>query len=192
MTYTFVKIQDTYPNIKEPIQHGWMFKATTAEDIVEFHERIGSNNMALGFNDVLRADLDKKHLKTEEGSAIKQLSNIKDTDLITTTMMLDEQIFNSKIKMMVKYGCIYIRPSGSYMAPVKGVEELDTITKNELIYPEYTEANIRINQFQGGQHYYAKIGNLDVVDEDGNQKWNTFKEAKRQALLFLEKENTNS
>lgn len=42
-----------------------------------------------------------------------------------------------------------------------------------------------------GKHYYAKIGNMEVVSEDGKNKWNTPEEANRQALLYFERKLLN-
>ena len=41
--------------------------------------------------------------------------------------------------------------------------------------------------YKTGEHYYAKIGKLDVVDEQGNQKWNTKREAEAAARWYIEK-----
>ena len=40
-----------------------------------------------------------------------------------------------------------------------------------------------------GFHIYAKIGNLDVVDEHGNQKWSSHEEAENAAKWFINKYN---
>jgi len=37
----------------------------------------------------------------------------------------------------------------------------------------------------GGEHWYAKIGIIDIVDENGNQKWNTYGEAKQASLDYI-------
>lgn len=40
-----------------------------------------------------------------------------------------------------------------------------------------------------GFHIYAKIGNLDVVDKHGNQKWSSHEEAENAAKWFINKYN---
>jgi hypothetical protein len=32
--------------------------------------------------------------------------------------------------------------------------------------------DVRFIQWPGGTHWYAKLGNIDIVSECGNQKWN--------------------
>ena len=38
-----------------------------------------------------------------------------------------------------------------------------------------------------GKHWYAKIGKLDVVDKDNNQKLDTKEEAETAAKWYIEK-----
>ncbi len=37
-----------------------------------------------------------------------------------------------------------------------------------------------------GNHWYAKIGKLDIKDKDNNMKWNTKAEAEAAAKWFIE------
>ena len=56
---------------------------------------------------------------------------------------------------------------------------------NEFKFPKYFETDIKIMQWQGGKHWYAKIGSIDVVDEFGNQKWSSYSTAKEVAQKYL-------
>ena len=49
----------------------------------------------------------------------------------------------------------------------------------------FIRKDIRYIQWKDGSHWYAKIGKYDVVDENGNQKWNTRNEAINAAYSFL-------
>jgi hypothetical protein len=51
----------------------------------------------------------------------------------------------------------------------------------------YTESDIHISKFEGGRHFYAKVGKLEVTDRWGERKWNTYNYAYEQAKNFLEK-----
>lgn len=37
------------------------------------------------------------------------------------------------------------------------------------------------------KYKFVKIGNLDVLDKDNNQKWNTKEEAEKAAKWYIEK-----
>ena len=41
-----------------------------------------------------------------------------------------------------------------------------------------------IGKWPEGQHYYAKVKGVDVVDKDGNVKWNTYEAAVRAVKYF--------
>lgn len=70
-------------------------------------------------------------------------------------------------------------------------EILETVYRETLIFPEVNRpqmSDVRFIRWEGGIHYYAKIGNLDVVDENRNQKWNTKAEAEKAARGFIDRE----
>ena len=70
-----------------------------------------------------------------------------------------------------------------------------TIYMKNLIFPDCRKEDIRISKFsenEGGKHYYAKIGTIEVCDYiDGEKinKWNTRDEAYSRALKYCEELN---
>jgi len=54
---------------------------------------------------------------------------------------------------------------------------------------KYTRKDIKINKWFGGKHFYAKISEIDVVDEFGNVKWNTEEDATKAAEKYIKKLN---
>ena len=49
----------------------------------------------------------------------------------------------------------------------------------------YTEKDIKITKFEGGRHFYATIAGVEVLDEFGGRKWNTYQYAEEMAIKFL-------
>jgi hypothetical protein len=76
---------------------------------------------------------------------------------------------------------LVINKKGGYF-PIKIGEEYEII-ENEST--PYTEKDIKLKKWWGGNHYYAKVGNIDVVDSDGNVKWNNESTAMEKAKQFL-------
>lgn len=70
---------------------------------------------------------------------------------------------------------------------------LKVVEKDELEMPagSYDKSDIKITKWPGGKHYYAKVGTYDVVVKN-EVKWDTWNEAEKNALEFLEKLNKNS
>lgn len=65
------------------------------------------------------------------------------------------------------------------------VEEIETET---LVFPSMKKPSIdevKFIMWDGGKHWYAKIGKLDVV-VNGEQKWNTKEEAIEAAKQYIE------
>ena len=49
---------------------------------------------------------------------------------------------------------------------------------------EKNESDIWIGKWPDGIHYYAKVKGIDVVDRNGNVKWNTYKAATEAVEYF--------
>lgn len=71
-------------------------------------------------------------------------------------------------------------------------EIAETVESETFAYPtkkDWTTDDVRYMQWNmlgnKGTHWYAKIGNRDIVDEFGNMKWNTKPEAEKAAEWFI-------
>jgi hypothetical protein len=70
------------------------------------------------------------------------------------------------------------------------VEYSEEYESESMKYPFEKELNIndvRYLQWAPDGHWYAKIGNIDIVDEFNNQKWNTKSEAVAAAEKYIKK-----
>jgi len=100
-----------------------------------------------------------------------------------------DKILNIYPEIFLIDGIIFITENDC-IRPIKNIERKILKAKNKeiLAWPlkeNYTESDISITRWPGGRHYYAKIKNIEVADENGDSKWNTTEEAKRQAKIFL-------
>lgn len=59
------------------------------------------------------------------------------------------------------------------------------VWRKELVFPNYTVNDIRIEKFRGGSHFYAYIGDTQLRDRD-KLKWNTYQEAYDFAINVVE------
>lgn len=90
--------------------------------------------------------------------------------------------YQSNLIMTILRGCkIAIRPSNcvSYFTLCEG-DTYEIISEKEI----YTKDDIKIMRWPNGYHWYAKIGQIDVVI-DGEQKWNAKWEAQEKAEQYL-------
>ena len=113
------------------------------------------------------------------------MSECKGTNYITESINLENNLYRSRIKTILKFGTIYINEAGAGFPHTNAVTIVDKITKSDLIYPEYSFKDIKITKWDGGKHYYATIGNITITDNNGRQKWNTKSMAYNVAKNFI-------
>lgn len=58
------------------------------------------------------------------------------------------------------------------------------VWRKDLVFPNYTIADIRIKQFEKGQHYYAYVGDTQLRNGE-KLKWNTYNEAYNFAVAIV-------
>ena len=97
-------------------------------------------------------------------------------------------MINTMLNMFDKGKPIYLSNGLTLFVPNDESKYHDECWKDTLEYTEpehYTDSDIRYIQWKDGSHWYAKIGKYDVVDKNGNKKWNTRNEAINAAYSFL-------
>jgi len=74
--------------------------------------------------------------------------------------------------------------------PTGSRDALKRVVEKEIAAQEYVEkkSKIHIHRWPDGTHWYADIAGEDVVDENGNVKWNTYTEAMQAAENYLNKD----
>jgi len=81
---------------------------------------------------------------------------------------------------------LVINKKGGYF-PIKPSDEY---TFKCIESRKYVESDIKTLSWRGGAHYYAKVGNIDVVSRSGDVKWDTHHEAYSEAVKYIEKLNS--
>jgi hypothetical protein len=108
--------------------------------------------------------------------------------LLYGAVSANNKAFNAKMNAILRYGSIYVNEAGGWFMLQDHMKILKTVETENFKFPDilYTESDIKISKFQGGRHFYAKVGGFEVVDESGDSKWNTEKYAYSVAKKFLE------
>jgi hypothetical protein len=188
--YYFDRIIDN----KLKIEYPFMFRCINFEQLVEHENTFMKSQIEMGVKDYFRLHVECNglgHCDTYYGSLLDELIKIKGGNILTTGTSIENEIFNGKKKALLKFGGIYLREIGSYMPITDKYSILETIETENFVYPgnNFTKDDIRIIQWRNGLHYYAKIGNYDVVDYGGKQKWNSHDEAMIVAKEYLKRLN---
>lgn len=194
MEYLFVYDQES---------QGWWLKLDTPEKLLDYLSQTKDSCMTGALD--LYLDLYKKGQKdnksvlevleampSEERFAL-MMKNMNDFNLMRGAIMQAEKIngtifdgFRSlNIEMGFKElndircnGQTYVNPAGGSTFDIQYTQ---WCRRKELIFPNYTESDIRVKQFDGGHHYYAYIGDMQLRDGN-NLKWHTYEQAYDAAI----------
>ena len=81
-------------------------------------------------------------------------------------------------------GAVYVNKCGGWNWDPGTHEDGDFVRREKLVWPDFEVSDIRISQFPGGQHFYAHVGNTQVI-RNGRRRFNTRKEAEAAAVAYL-------
>ncbi len=194
--YKFVKIRMKYG--AENKQAWWYFIPDSIKQVTEHFEKIFGQEIHAGIKDKMAAIEYNKHPETGWRHAVDVLNMFSGNTWLEDAVKLENQVFQNRIKDFLKYGKIYLADGVQQLIFNEDVHEIvEEVECDELIYPR--EAHFHIEEvrymqwdvpgYPKGEHWYAKIGNMDVKDKQGNMKWNTKEEAEKAAEWFCQELN---
>ena len=139
------------------------------------------------------------HFNAWEWATIVALENYdvenpgKRKTILDDVAVINDTFTEPFITIFGKRGTLHVNSVGGFYAAESVPHTiLDMIEKDVFEFPIEDAASkgmygegISISQWFGGTHYYAKIGDMDVVWE-GEQKWDTYDEASKAASKFFE------
>ncbi len=168
---------------------GWWLKITDVKQLTEYHKITDAQR----YEGAIRMYKDGKrpeNMSTEERirammagnrdfmymqAAIMQAQNVEGT-ILDGFRCLNMEIGMKELRNIREDGAVYInRVGGSTFS----VDYTQFCRRKELIFPDFKKEDIRVKKFEGGRHWYAYIGEMQVRN-NGELKWNT-QEAAREA-----------
>jgi hypothetical protein len=207
--YEFVRIKNRHDNKEGKI---WYFRAKTLSEVNLHTDQIlrpllqgGFNSFSEKFSTALSRYLNCKekdihidffmaHADNDVEAGIRNIDaifheNPRPLSMFETTNQMLIDAYHARVETLQKFGECYLANGVAQYGFSKENDEIcETILSEEFVYPTQrlaTMDDVRIIQWPGGAHYYAKIGNFDVV-HDGKQKWDSEIEAKKAAYWFIQ------
>jgi hypothetical protein len=169
----FVKIKDLVQK-----KEYWLLQINNLKDFKEF--KLKQNFVDEGIKDFNN----DRHPDTPIGSFLDVTSRINQRKILDP-MPLINNVFNT-METYVKNGeILLINPFMGYRIQDKNDIIIDIAIKDVFIFPINKENSLRIISWEGGKHFYVKVGNIDVV-VDQDQKWNSEEEARKAGIYFME------
>ena len=191
MEYEFVRFKNLATGEES---HKWWFAAKTARQVMEHAEKFFNAIEAIKHGGAFM-----KHPIDEAASAIESITEIKGFKRSSPLALFDTAnellltAINGRLKDIDKGEAVYledgVRQFG-YSSNNPHFEIIERYYSDKLEYPDFkkpTLNDVRFIQWDGGEHWYAKINKEDIVDEIGRQKWNTKGEAEKAAKWYIEK-----
>lgn len=161
---------------------GWWLKIDSFEKLIDYHEKtVGRWTNA--FANFLKHNVDGHHISNGLTYAIMSRGMNKKSSFPDAMADMRTQVIMNQIEYLNKYGALYFNPRGGY-----NFCEMDSrqfVRRKELVFPSFSERDIRITKWEGGTHYYANVGDMEIRDSEGNMKWNTREEATKIAMEYI-------
>jgi hypothetical protein len=151
------------------------------DDLNYYHENIYSNNI----KDVVISICDKiknNKLHCDNTIAEKYENVTNEHGSIRLLSKFTSRAIENRINAVLNGKILLINKNGGYFY-------LDSGDIIENINIKYTEKDIKITKFDGGKHFYATISGISVIDDEGNNKWNTHEYAHSVSVKYLEQLN---
>lgn len=94
---------------------------------------------------------------------------------------MNMEIGRTYIRHVREDGVCFINRNGGCNAII---EYDDWCTRDDLVWPDFTESDIRVKQFPGGEHWYAYVGSMEVHNGD-TLRFGSKREAENAAMEII-------
>ena len=193
MKYKFIKVKNILSKNNE--SH-WCFTPRSLEQIKEHWDKYVCPYMEIGIKKIIErissGDIflhnRNGHWENDWAYIIELESMNKDENLYDIVNRLESQNKKARLNLFFNSnGIAFPFDTMSILILNDTLKIVDEKELEELKYPfEYKLEDVRYIQWENGEHWYAKICNEDIIDKDGNQKWDTKGDAIKAARYYLE------
>lgn len=161
--------------------NGWWLVISDIDQLLAYKDKTSSKyGHAIVNNAVGKPNPYQRLYETAE--ILAQSHNIS---VVESMCSLADSMTQRQIDAINSGKTIWFNERGGWNYGLKGITA--TVYRDKILFPNYTEKDIRISRWGGGQHFYAKIGEIEVkevVNGETVMKWNTRSEAYQKALTY--------
>lgn len=191
MDYKFIKVQSKSLPDNAEAKGYWLFCPQTEEQLMEHWNKYVKSVISDGSRKLTKKIFSgtKGHFTNDFEQAVEVWMNSTNDNLMVSMVRIENEALQNRLRMFRSGREIYLSHSIQVVTvDTRFVDILTTTERNVLTFPDEDKPemkDVRFIVWEGGVHYYAKIGKLDIVDKDGNQKWNTRAEAESAARWYI-------
>lgn len=118
--------------------------------------------------------------------AIMMAENTEGATILDGFRLMNMETGSTYLRHIREDGEVFINRVGGCTF---GIEWVNSCERDELVFPDFTEKDIHVKQWQGGNHWYSFLGGMPVrvkVNGELKTKWNTRKAAEDAARAMLQ------
>lgn len=189
MIYKFIKVQSVSVN---PIS-SWLFEPQSEQQILEHWEKYARSVIGSGARILTRKIFNgvKGHFENDFERAVETWMTSTGEGLFSSMACIEREALKNRLQSYREGRRIFLNHGIQVVTVDSRFSEIvNTIERDVLTFPDEdkpTMNDVRYIVWEGGKHIYAKIGKLDVVDVNGNQKWNTRADAEAAARWYIDR-----
>lgn len=158
------------------LNYGWLFDIRTSDELFEYLQNVRAPKARAEFAEAMKYYNGQAH-----ANHIALLAEVKGISITEAQLKLNADLADSMEKTLRDTGQIFVNIHGGYFGTHGGIRVWESQDIDVFALPE---EKVRFIQWVGGTHWYAKIGDEDIV-VDGRQKWDTKGEAEDAAAKYL-------
>lgn len=162
---------------KDHADCGFLFDIQNHQELQEWWDNVLRGISTQEFNIALKQRTSGSHHR----NMLNTLAAMWDVPLLAALSRLQTDRGVGMDRVLVDCGRLFVNSLGGYFGYFPDLEISETRAIGVYALP--TEF-VRIIQWGGGTHFYAKIGNADVI-VDGKMKWDTHEKAEAAGKIFL-------
>ena len=151
----------------------WWLKITDEKQLLKYYE-----NTASKWEDAM--DQDGSSL----AFAIKIHAQANGISLMESALSIRESAMKNQMNSLADSGAIFINRKGGFCTKIENYTQW--VRRKDMIFPDYTNEDIRIKRFIGGHHWYAYIGDMQLKNGK-EEKWENYDDAYAVALNVIGK-----
>lgn len=163
----------------------WYLLADSIQVITEHYKKYCAVEIKEGMKQLLTNR--HSHLTHKFAFTIERTAEATGKSVLETAVLLENKILMDRISNFQKEVKQYLS-HGLIVRTADETEIIETRFSDTLVFPDEltpTLKDVRYINWPGGVHYYAKCGSFDVVDQYGNQKWNSLEAAQNAAEWYV-------
>lgn len=158
------------------LNYGWVFDIRSADELFDYLDNVRAPRARAELAEALKYTRGTAH-----ANVIVTLAELKGISIMEAQLKFNQDFMHGMEKSLFDYRQIFVNSNGGYFGMFNGLLVHKSRDVDVWALPEEKP---RFIQWNGGTHWYAKIGDEDIV-VDGKQKWDTKTEAEAAAKEYM-------